>query len=79
MEIQTMIKINRAIEYIRRDPEFPFDTHDDVDEILAYYDIDPCLGPEARTVMVTEVRKIAEEAQSCEIARITLEDIEWMS
>lgn len=69
MEIQTQLQIYRIIEYIRQDPEFPFDTHDDPEEILNYYGIDLELSKEEKNLLVGEVMRVAEEAQAAEIER----------
>ena len=69
MEMQTQVQIYRAVEYIRQDPEFPFDTHDDLEEILNYYGVDLELSVEEKKLLMEEVKKIAEEAQAAEIER----------
>ena len=70
MEIQTQLQIYRIVEYIRQDPEFPFDTHDDPQEIVNYYGIDLELSTEEKILLMAEVLKVAEEAQSFEIIRL---------
>ena len=77
MEIQSRLDIHRAIEYIKQDPEFPFDTHDDYRDILAHYDITIALDHAAEPVLRDELRQIAEDAQTTEIARQTLKQLTW--
>jgi len=36
METEQRIRIHQMVEYIKQDPEFPFDTHDELQDILAH-------------------------------------------
>jgi len=58
MNIKTSIQIHRAIEYIKQDPEFPFDTHDDPEDILEYYNIEIDLEPEEKEILMEEIKEI---------------------
>jgi len=75
LEIQTQLQIYRIVEYIRQDPEFPFDTHDDLEEILNYYGIDFELSTEEKNLLVVEISRIAEEAQAIEIMKLVTSDL----
>jgi hypothetical protein len=75
MEIQTQFQIYRIVEYIRQDPEFPFDTHDDPEEILNYYGIELELSGEERNLLLEEVIRIGEQAQTEEIVRFVTSDL----
>lgn len=74
MEIQTQLEIHRTIEYIKQDAEFPFDTHDDPEDILEYYEVDLDLGEDERQLLIREIRKIAAAAQSREMAQLALNE-----
>ena len=77
MKAQTRYRIHQAIEYIKQDPEFPFDTHDDFRDILAHYGIAINLDHADEPVLKEELRRIAEEAQTTEIARQILKQLTW--
>ena len=76
METEQRIRIHQAVEYIKQDPEFPFDTHDELEDILAHYGISLSLAGEERVAFATEVKKIAQEAQTREIMTQVLGEID---
>ena len=76
METEQRIRIHQAVEYIKQDPEFPFDTHDELEDILAHYGISLSLAGEERVAFATEVKKIAQEAQTREITSQVLGEID---
>jgi len=73
MKQETQITIHQIIEYIKQDIEFPFDTHDDPEEILNHYQINQNLKTTAKELLKTEIREITEKAQTREIIRQTIE------
>ena len=75
MKNQTRYRIHQAIEYIKQDLEFPFDTHDDYRDILAHYGIAITLDHADEPILKEELRQIAEEAQTAEIARQVLKQL----
>ena len=77
MKNQTRYRIHQAIEYIKQDLEFPFDTHDDFRDILAHYGIAFTLNHDDEPVLREELQRIAEDAQTAEIARQTLKQLTW--
>ena len=77
MKNQTRYRIHQAIEYIKQDLEFPFDTHDDFRDILAHYGIAITLNDDDEPVLREELQKIAEDAQTAEIAKQTLKQLTW--
>lgn len=77
MKNQTRYVIHQAIEYIKQDPEFPFDTHDDYRDILGHYGITISLDHDDEPVLREGLRRIAEEAQTAEVARQTLKQLTW--
>ena len=77
MKNQTSYRIHQAIEYIKQDLDFPFDIHDDFRDILAHYGITITLDHDDEPVLKDELRRIAEEAQTAEIARQVLRQLNW--
>ena len=77
MKNQTKYRIHQAIEYIKLDPEFPFDTHDDYRDILTHYGIAITLDHDDEPLLKDELRRIAEEAQTAEVARQILNQLTW--
>lgn len=69
METQTQLRIHNDIEYIKQDTEFPFDTHDEIEDILAHYNITMPKDPELRKIMETEIAAIADQHQTQEILK----------
>lgn len=76
METEQEIRIHQLIEYIKQDPEFPFDTHDELEDILDYYEISRALEPDGKKVLAKELKVVAEAAQTREITSQVLEEIE---
>ena len=76
METEQKIRIHQLVEYIKQDPEFPFDTHDELDEILEYYEITTPADPELSKAIESEIAAIAEAAQSSEITRVALAEVD---
>ena len=76
METEQRIKIHQLIEYIKQDPEFPFDTHDELEDILAHYGISLSLAGEEMVALAIEVKEIAQKAQTREITSQVLGQID---
>ena len=68
------LKVHRIVEYIKGQ-EFPFDTHDEPEEVLEFYGVDSDFSSAERQLLVSEVRRLEEQAQTSEIVRV-VED-EW--
>jgi hypothetical protein len=73
MEMQARLRIHQAVEYIKQDVEFPFDTHDEPEEILNYYNISLDLQKKEKQLLLTEITVITEGTQTREIVRQTSE------
>ena len=67
------IKVNKIIGYIRQQ-EFPFDTHDDPEEILSHYGIAIEIKPEDKPLLIDELRRMAEQEQTNEITRAVMKE-----
>ena len=67
MKTQTKNDIHQAVEYIKQDTEFPFDTHDELEEMLKYYKLNTPRDPELRKIIEREIRAIADQHQTAEI------------
>ncbi len=76
METEQKIRIHQLVEYIKQDPEFPFDTHDELEDILDYYEISRALEPDGKKVLAEELKVIAQAAQTREITSQVLEEID---
>ena len=74
METQTQLRIHNDIEYIKQDTDFPFDTHDEIEDILEYYKITMPTDPQLRKIMETEIAAIADQHQTQEILRHITEE-----
>ena len=70
MEIQTRLWVHQIVEYVRMDSDFPFDIHDDIDEILRYYRIPVGFDPDEMRLLEMEILKLVEQAQNHEMARV---------
>jgi len=70
MKTKTKIQIHQAIEYIKQDPEFSFDTHDNPGKILNHFGINIKLKPEEKEIYIKEIKKITNQAQTTEIIRL---------
>jgi len=77
MKQETQITIHQIVEYIRQDNEFPFDTHDDFQEILNYYQIEENIKSTEKELLQHEIRKLTEKAQTKEIIIKTTEMGGW--
>jgi len=77
MKQETQITIHQIVEYIKQDNEFPFDTHDDLQEILNHYQIEENINSTEKELLQQEIRKITEKAQTREIIRKTTETGGW--
>ena len=75
MDICKQMKIHKALEYIRQDPEFAFDTHDDPEIILAHYGVCLDLSSEEKQELYFELKEIADEHQTAEIVRKMLAEL----
>ncbi|MDF7822838.1 hypothetical protein P4B35_02335 [Pontiellaceae bacterium B12227] len=65
-------KVNRILEYIGIQSEFPFDVFDAEDEesVLGYYGIHPVLDDKERSEVRAGLLEMAGTAQTAEIARL---------
>ena len=74
------LKVNKLVEYIKQQ-EFPFDTHDDPEEILSHYGIAFEPDSEECKLLACELQKMVEQEQTNEITRAVLHeqglDDEW--
>jgi hypothetical protein len=75
MEIHTQLQIHQAIEHMRTDPEFPFDTHDDFEDILTHYGIEINLDQKGEELLRKEIRKITGDKQTAEILELVHDDL----
>jgi hypothetical protein len=69
-------KIHKVVEYIRTQPEFPFDgvdVEESLDEVLAYFGLHPQFDDEERQVLREELRPLAWSAEEAEIALLAEE------
>jgi len=76
MEMQTRLRIHQAVEFIKQAAEFPFDTHDEPEEILNYYNISLDLEADERQLLRTEITAIAQRAQEKEMVKLATGDHE---
>ena len=65
-------RVNKLIEYIKQ-LEFPFDTHDEPEEILNHFGIVIDLKSEEKPLLMDELRKMAEQEQTNEITQKIME------
>jgi len=72
---KSSLKVNKLVGYIRQ-LDFPFDTHDELEEILNYYGLFMDLGSDDKPILLDEIHKLAEEEQTSEITRTILQDDE---
>ena len=77
MNQERQITIHQIVEYIKQDNEFPFDTHDNLQKILNYYQIAENIKSTEKELLQQEIRKITEKAQTKEIIRKTTEMGGW--
>jgi hypothetical protein len=65
-------KINQIISYIKAQDEFPFDVFDveDQESVLGYFGFHAELDDEERKTIHEELMKMADAAQTAEMARI---------
>ena len=68
MDTQIQLRVHNDLEYIKQDPEFPFDTHDEIEDILAHYNMNMPKDPELRKIIEEEIAAIADQHQTAEIA-----------
>lgn len=69
-------EIHKVVEYIRTQPEFPFDgvdVEESLDEVLAYFGLHPQFDDEERQVLREELRPLAWSAEEAEIALLAEE------
>lgn len=76
--VQSSLKVFRIVEYIKGQ-EFPFDTHDEPEEMLGYFGVDDDLNEQEREALVKELERLAEQAQTREISRVILDEAEEAS
>ena len=65
-------KLHMVVEYIRTQPEFPFDVYDvedDVQQVLAYFGLHPQLDDEERNELKRDLLELALASQLAEIER----------
>lgn len=77
MKLETQLTIHQIVEYIKQDSEFPFDLHDEMDDIIGYYQIEDLNETDAKDILHQEINNIAERAQTREIVRQTAEIWGW--
>ena len=70
---KSSIKVNKIIGYIKQQ-EFPFDTHDDPEEILSHYGIVIEMKPEDKPLLMEELKRMAEQEQTNEITRAVMKE-----
>ena len=64
-------KIHKAVEYIRIQPEFPFDgvdVEDSVEAVLAYFGLHPQLEDDERAELMSELLPLAWAEEEAEMA-----------
>lgn len=66
------LKVYRLVKYIEQQ-EYPFDTHDDTEDILNHFGIAVEVSPEEKSLLLEELRKMAEQEQTKEITKKTME------
>lgn len=69
------LKVFKIVQYIKGQ-EFPFDTHDEIGDILNYFGIGHDLTTEEQSVLAWELGRLAEQTQTCEISRLVLDETE---
>ena len=65
--------IHKTVEYIKLQPEFPFDVIDveeSVNDVLAFFGLHPELSAEERTEVRRELVKKARSAELAEVSRL---------
>jgi len=67
------LKVNKLVEYIKRQ-EFPFDTHDDFEEILNHFGIAFEPDSEDCALLACELQKMVEQEQTNEITRAVMQE-----
>ena len=67
------LNVNKLVEYIKQQ-EFPFDTHDDFEEILNHFGI--AFEPDSKdcALLSRELQKMVEQEQTSEITRAVLHE-----
>ena len=68
-------KLHTAVEYIKTQPEFPFDVYDvedDVQQVLAYFGLHPQLDDEERNELKRDLRGMALANELAEIERVVV-------
>ena len=68
-------KLHTAVEYIKTQPEFPFDVYDvedDVQQVLAYFGLHPQLDDEERNELKRDLRELALASELAEIERVVV-------
>jgi hypothetical protein len=66
------LKVYRLVKYIEQQ-EYPFDTHDDTEEIMNHFGIAVEVSSEEKSLLLDELRKMAEQEQTNEITQKTME------
>lgn len=66
------LKVYKLVEYIKQQ-EYPFDTHDDPEEIMNHFGIAIDVGSRDKILLVDELCKMAELEQTIEITRKAME------
>jgi hypothetical protein len=72
METEQRIRIHQLVEYIKQDTEFPFDTHDELEDILEYYKINMPEDLELRKILKKEITDLADQHQTEGIVKFDL-------
>jgi hypothetical protein len=71
-EEKASLKVYRLVKYIEQQ-EYPFDTHDDTEDIMNHFGIAVEVSPEEKSLLLDELRKMAEREQTKEITQKTME------
>ena len=75
-------KVNRIVEYVRTQHEFPFDASDveeNVQDVLAYFSVVTLLDDEELAEIRDEFLRFGLDAEVAEIARLVEQDLAWPS
>jgi hypothetical protein len=66
------LKVYRLVKYIEQQ-EYPFDTHDDTEDIMNHFGIVIEVSHEEKSLLLDELKKMAEHEQTNEITQKTME------
>ena len=66
------LRVYRLVKYIEQQ-EYPFDTHDDTEDILNHFGIAVEVSAGEKSLLSNELRKMAEQEQTNEITQKAME------